>query len=177
MLASRFGSVSYGVTDHFPWISVQQDFVCVLQVWSLFPPVLWKSYNQISVAFKIRFPVDPLSLCWITRLGSLMWGSEPSQLLDHQAGKPDGGSEPSQLLDHQAGKPDGGSEPSQQWENFFAIIVLQFLGCPPGSYGFDFIMTVPLIPSHCSSFSLDMDIYFFFHGFQCPPVDGCSTAS
>ena len=79
MLASRFGSVSYGVTDHFPWISVQQDFVCVLQVWSLFPPVLWKSYNQISVAFKIRFPVDPLSLCWITRLGSLMWGSEPSQ--------------------------------------------------------------------------------------------------
>ena len=130
MLASRFGSVSYGVTDHFSWVSVQQDFVCVLQVWSLFPPLLWKSYNQISVAFKIRFPVDPLSLCWITRLGSLMWGSEPSQ----------------------------------QWENFFAIIVLQFLGCPPGRYGFDFIMTAPLIPSHCSSFSLDMDIFFFSMG-------------
>ena len=135
MLASRLGSVSYGVTDHFSWVSVQQDFVCVLQVWSLFPPLLWKSYNQISVAFKIRFPVDPLSLCWITRLGSLMWGSEPSQ----------------------------------QWENFFAIIVLQFLGCPPGRYGFDFIMTAPLIPSHCSSFSLDMDIFFF----SWAPVSSC----
>ena len=39
------------------------------------------------------------------------------------------------LSDPQAGKPDGGSEPSQQWENFFGIIVLQFMGHPPSRYG------------------------------------------
>ena len=41
-----------------------------------------------------------------------------------------------------------------------AIIVLQFLGCPPGRYGFDFIMIAALIPPHCSGLSLDMDICF-----------------
>ena len=71
MLASRFGSVSYGVTDHFSWVSVQQDFVCVLQVWSLFPPLLWKSYNEIPLAFKIIFPEDFRSLCQIPMLRGL----------------------------------------------------------------------------------------------------------
>jgi len=35
-----------------------QDFVCVLQEWSLFPPGLWKSYNQILLACKVRFLGD-----------------------------------------------------------------------------------------------------------------------
>ena len=48
-----------------------QDLACALQDWSLFPPVLWKSYNQIPLAFKVRFPGDSQSLCWIPRLGSL----------------------------------------------------------------------------------------------------------
>ena len=45
----------------------------------LVPPVLWKSYNQILLAFKVRFPGNSQSLGWIPRLGSLTWGSEPSQ--------------------------------------------------------------------------------------------------
>ena len=64
-------------------------------------PVLWKSYDQIPLAFKVRFPGDSQFFCQVPRLGSLTWGSEPSQ----------------------------------QWENFFGIIVLQFVGHPPGGYG------------------------------------------
>ena len=67
---------------------------------SLFPLVLWKSYNQIQPAFKVRFPE----------------GSHP-------------------LMDPQAGKPDVGSEPSQQYENFFGIIVVKFVGHPPSRHG------------------------------------------
>ena len=76
-----------------------QDFVCALQD-SLFSPVLWKLWNQILLAFQIRFPVYSQSLGWIFRLGNLIWGLEPSQ----------------------------------QCENFFGIIVQQFVSCPPGSY-------------------------------------------
>ena len=68
---------------------------------SLCHPVLWKSYNQIPLALKVRFPRDSQSLCQIPRLRSLTQGSEPSQ----------------------------------QWENFFAIIVLKFVACPPARYG------------------------------------------
>ena len=67
----------------------------------LFPPVLWKSYDQIPLALEARFFGDSQLLCWVPRLGSLMWGSEPSQ----------------------------------EWENFFGIIVLQFVGHSPGRYG------------------------------------------
>ena len=78
-----------------------QDFVlCLLRLESLFPSDLWKSYKQILLAFKVRLPGDSQSLCWMPRLESLMWGSEPSQ----------------------------------QWERFFAITVLQFVGYPPGRY-------------------------------------------
>ena len=62
---------------------------------SLFPPVLWKFYNQIPLTFKSG---DSQSLCQSPRLRSLMC-----------------------IL-----------EPSQQCENFFDIIVLQFLGHPSG---------------------------------------------
>ena len=53
--------------------------VCALQNWSLFPPVLWKPYNQSLLAFSTRFPRNSQSLCWISRLGSLKWCSELSQ--------------------------------------------------------------------------------------------------
>ena len=45
-----------------------------------------------------------------------------------------------------------GWEPSQQWENFFGIIILQFVGYPPLDMGFDFIVIVPILPSHCDFF-------------------------
>ena len=73
------GLVSCGVTAPFLWVLVPTDLVCALQDWSLFHPVLWNSYNQIPLAFKVRFPRGFQSLCQIPRLGSLTWGSEPSQ--------------------------------------------------------------------------------------------------
>ena len=54
-----------------------------------------------------------------------------------------------------------GSEPSQQWENFFGIIVLQFVSHPPGGYG---IWLLWFCPSYCltvaSSLSLDVGYLF-----------------
>ena len=38
--------------------------------------VLWKFYNQIPLAFKVRFPGGSESLCQKTRLGNLLWALE-----------------------------------------------------------------------------------------------------
>ena len=48
------------------------------RVKSLFPLVLLKSCNQIPLAFKVWFSGNSSSRCQTPRLGSLMWGSEPS---------------------------------------------------------------------------------------------------
>ena len=69
-----------------------QGFVCALQE-SVFP-ILWKFCNQIPLSSKVNFPEDSQFLCWIPRLGNLLWALEFSQ----------------------------------QCENFFGIIVLQFVG-------------------------------------------------
>ena len=53
--------------------------VCPPSLESLFLPVLWKSCDQIPLAFKVRFPGDSQRLCQIRWLGSLTWGSEPLQ--------------------------------------------------------------------------------------------------
>ena len=60
-----------------------QDFVCALQEWSLFPPVLWKSYNQILLAFKVRLSGDSkfviqagephVGFRTFTTVGELLW--------------------------------------------------------------------------------------------------------
>ena len=63
-----------------------QDFVDALQDSSLFPPVLWKSYDQSPMAFKVRFPGDSHSLYQIPRPGSLTWVSEPSPQWEHSFG-------------------------------------------------------------------------------------------
>ena len=52
--------------------------VCPPRVESLFCPVLSKSCNQIPLAFKVWFSRNSSSRCRTPRLGSLMWGSEPS---------------------------------------------------------------------------------------------------
>ena len=46
---------------------------------SLCFPILWKFCNQILLSFKVRFPGDSQFLWWIPRLGSMIWGLEPSQ--------------------------------------------------------------------------------------------------
>ena len=75
----------------------------------------------------VRFPGDSQSLCQIPRLGSLTWGSEPSQ----------------------------------QLENFFGIIFLQLVGCPPGGYAILFYHDCS--PYHLTvASSLSLDIGFFF---------------
>ena len=51
-----------------------QDFVCALQ--GCFSPVLWKFCNEIPLAFKVKFPVGPWSLCRIPGLGNLLWALE-----------------------------------------------------------------------------------------------------
>ena len=79
-LSGSFGSVSYKVTAPFFWVLVWARFCLWLpRLESLFPPVLWKSYNQILLAFKVRFLGNCQSHFWIPQLGSLTWGSEPSQ--------------------------------------------------------------------------------------------------
>ena len=51
-------------------------FVCFSPTRVSVSPVLWKLCNQIPLTFKVRFPEDSQSFCWIFRLGSLLWGLE-----------------------------------------------------------------------------------------------------
>ena len=58
-LAGSYGSVFCRVTSSFPWVLVHKRFcLCPPRVESLFQPVLWKSYNQIPLTFKVRVPGD-----------------------------------------------------------------------------------------------------------------------
>ena len=79
-LAGGFGSVSCVATAPLLWVLVHTRFcLCLPSLESLLLSVLCKAYNQILLALKARFHGDFQSLCWIPRLGNLMWGSEPSQ--------------------------------------------------------------------------------------------------
>ena len=54
-----------------------------------------------------------------------------------------------------------GLEPLQQLENFFGMIIFQFVGCTPAGMKFDFMVTVPLLLSLCGfSFVLGCGICF-----------------
>ena len=54
-----------------------QDFVCALQ--ESVSLVLWMFCNQIPLAFKVKFPGGSQPLCWIPRLGNLLWALGLSQ--------------------------------------------------------------------------------------------------
>ena len=108
-----------------------QNFVCPFQDWSLFPEVLWKSYNQIPLAFKVRFPGDPQSLCRIPRLEA--WHGVQNFHKRQRA---------SLVL-------------------FFSSLWFAH----PAGMEFDFIMIVPLLPSHCSFFFVFGHRLSFFGGF------------
>ena len=74
-LAGRSGTVSYRVTAPSPWVLMHTLFcVCPPRVESLFPPVLSKSCNQISLAFKVWFFGNSFSHCQSPRFGSLYMG-------------------------------------------------------------------------------------------------------
>ena len=72
-LTVKSGSVSCAVTAPFSWVLVHTRF-CALQ--ESVSPVLWKFYNQIPLAFKVKFPGGSQSLCQISKLGNLLWALE-----------------------------------------------------------------------------------------------------
>ena len=74
-LTGKSGSVFYGVNAPFSWVLVCTRF-CFCPSRTSFPPVLWKYCNQILLTFKVTFSGDSQPLCWIPRLGSLLWGLE-----------------------------------------------------------------------------------------------------
>ena len=79
VLGGTFGSLSCGVTALI-WVWVQAKCcLCPPRLESLLPPAFWKSYNQILLALKARFPGDSQSLYQILRLASLTWSSNPSK--------------------------------------------------------------------------------------------------
>ena len=53
--------------------------LCPPRVVCQFPLLVWQSYDQISLPFKVRWPGNSKSLCQNRRLGCLMWGAELSQ--------------------------------------------------------------------------------------------------
>ena len=63
-----------GVTAPFSWVLVCKMLVCAVQESA--SPVLWKFCNQIPLASKVKFPGSSQSLCWIRRLGNLLWALE-----------------------------------------------------------------------------------------------------
>ena len=77
-LAGMSGSVSCGVTAPSPFLMHTVLCVCPPRVKSLFPPVLSKSCNQITVTFEVWFSENSPSCCHTPRLGSLTWASETS---------------------------------------------------------------------------------------------------
>ena len=62
-LAGGSGSVSCGGTAPLLWVLVHAVSCVPPSLESLLPPVLWKSCNQILLAFKVRFPGDSQPLC------------------------------------------------------------------------------------------------------------------
>ena len=78
--ASGSGPASCGVTSPFPWV-----FMCIrFCLWpprleSLFPPVHWKSCNQVILVFNVRLPENSQSIFQIPSKRNLASGSEPSQ--------------------------------------------------------------------------------------------------
>ena len=72
MLTGKSGSVFCGVTAPFSWVLVRTRF-CLPRVYF---PVLWHFCNQIPLAFKVKFPGSSQFLCWIPRLGNLLWALE-----------------------------------------------------------------------------------------------------
>ena len=69
-------SLLWGHGDTVPFSCCTQGIVCALQ--KSVSPVLWKFCNHITLASKVKFPGGFQSLCWIPRLGNLLWVLELS---------------------------------------------------------------------------------------------------
>ena len=82
-LIGKSGSVFCGVLSPGSWCA--QGFVCALQ--ESISPVLWESCNQIPLVFRVKFPGNSQYLCWIPRLGNLLWALELLQQYENFFGK------------------------------------------------------------------------------------------
>ena len=71
LLTGKSGSVSCEVTTPFSWALVCTRFH--FRPPKSVSPVAWKFCNQIPLASKVKFPGVFQSLCWIPRLGNLLW--------------------------------------------------------------------------------------------------------
>ena len=85
MLSDKSGSVFCGVTAPISWVLVHTRFSCALQ--ESVSPVLRMFCNQILLTFNVRFPGDMQFLCWIPRLGNLLWSLEFLQQCENFFGK------------------------------------------------------------------------------------------
>ena len=143
-LAGSFSSVSCGVTFPFPWVLVHARFcLCPPRLESLFPPVLWKFYNQIPLAFKVRFPGDSQPCCQNPRLEA--WCGVQNL---HNSGT-----------------------------TYLVLLFSSLWVTHMAGMEFVFIVIVSLLPPCCGLFFDFVLGLCFFSGFQCPPIDGCSTPS
>ena len=132
---SRSGSVSCGVTAPFPWVLVHARFF-LYSPWveSLLSPVLWKSCNQIPLAFKVGVAKIPK-----VALGILSpFARFPGWEAWHEAQNFHNSERASLVL------------------LFFSLWVTYPVGTE-----FDFILFVPLLPS-CCSFSFVFVGYLFW---------------
>ena len=63
------------------------NLVCPLQEWTLFPPVLWSSCTQASLALKAKWSGCFSSWCQTPNLRNLLWGSELSFIWENFSNK------------------------------------------------------------------------------------------
>ena len=75
-VTGKSGSVFCGVTAPFSLVLVHTR--CFHALKEIIFLVLWKVYNQIPLASKVKFPGGSQSLCQIPRLGNLLWFLEIS---------------------------------------------------------------------------------------------------
>ena len=73
-LAGSFGSVFCGVSAPFLRVLVCTRFCLCPAILESFSPVLWKSYNQVLLAFKVRFSGDSQLPCQISQAGKTDMG-------------------------------------------------------------------------------------------------------
>ena len=134
-LAGRSGSVSCGVTAPFSWVLVHARFcLCPPKVESLLSPVLWKSCNQIPLAFKVGVAKIPKVALGILSPFARFLGWEAW----HEAQNFHNSERTSLVL-------------------LFSSLWVTY----PVGMEFDFIMFVPLLPS-CCIFSFVFVGYLFW---------------
>ena len=126
----------------FPWVLVQ----CLPRVMSLFPLVLVYAFQEWCLCFCQSFGAPAIKFHW------------PSKSATLRALTPD--------ARPQAWVTWYGAQNSHFWVNFCNIIILHFVGHPPGGTGHDYFVSASLFPSHGGFFFISLDVGYLFGRFQ-----------